>query len=422
MKVLWICNLMPAMIAEALHKPVSNKEGWVMGTIAQVLKNRNFELGIAFPNIQEEPVHGTVDGISYFGFYENNKHPEEYDSSLEASLGLICEEFHPDVIHCFGTEYPHTLAMLKIKEWKNRVLVHMQGLMDLCAEVYYAGIPDDVAERATFRDIIKKDSIWQQKDKYIRRGKNEREALCLAENVCGRTEFDKQFVEELNPSAVYYTINETLRPDFYEGRWEYDKCDKYTIFVSQGNYPLKGIHYMLMALAGIREAYPEVHLYVAGDNVTAYKTWKDKIKISSYGKYLRDLIHENHLEEHVTFLGQMNAKEIKEQYLKAHVYVIPSVIENSPNSLGEAMILGMPCVAARVGGIPSLAKDGQDVIMYQPEDTKALTEAVNRLFADQELSKEMGQAAHARASLTHDAQANYKMLCWVYDAIAQNNK
>lgn len=422
MKVLWICNLMPAIVAGALHKQPTNKEGWVMGTMMQVIKNRNLELGIAFPIAQEEPVHGVVEDIAYFGFYEDSSHPEEYDKALEASLGLICEDFHPDVIHCFGTEYPHTLAMLRIGEWRNRVLVHLQGIVDVCASLYYAGIPEEVSERATFRDIVKKDSLWQQKEKYEKRAEHEKEALRLAEYVCGRTEFDKQYVEEINPSCTYYTVNETLRPEFYGLRWELEYCKKHTIFTAQGNYPLKGIHYMLAALAEIKKDYPDVHLYVAGDNITAYKTLKEKIKISSYGKYLRDLIKKNHLEEHVTFLGPLGVEEMLKRYLKSHVQVLPSVIENSPNSLGEAMLLGMPCVAARVGGIPSIAKDQEEVLMYQAEDTGALAEAVKKVFADDKFAESIGQKAHERAVLTHDAQANYKMLCWVYDTIMQNGR
>lgn len=418
MKVLWICNLMPVIVAKALHKPASNKEGWVMGMVSQVLENKNIELGIAFPTEQEENIHGTVDGISYYGFYEDSKHPEEYDPGLEAMLGFICEEFHPDVIHCFGTEYPHTLAILRIKEWKKKVLVHIQGIMEVYASLYYAGIPKEVSERATFRDIVKKDSIWKQKEKYEKRGRNETEVFRLAEYVCGRTEFDKKYMEEVNPSCTYYTINESLRREFYGPRWQREECIPHSVFVTQGNYPIKGIHYMIEALAVIKEQYPDVHLYVAGDKITAYETLKDKIKISSYGKYLRDLVAKNHLEENVTFLGQLTAKDMVERYLKTHVYVIPSVIENSPNSLGEAMLMGMPCVAARVGGIPSLANDKEEVLMYEVADIKALADSVMTLFASDELAVSLGQAAHQRASLTHDAEANYKMLCWVYETIA----
>ncbi len=421
MKVLWLCNLMPSIIAKALKCPASNKEGWILGLAAEVQKNQFMELGIAFPVKQEENIHGVVDGIAYFGFYEDSNHPEVYDSSLESALGLICEEFLPDVIHCFGTEYPHTLAMLHVKEWKKRVLIHLQGIMELYAKVYYAGIPQEVAERATFRDILKKDTIWQQKEKFVQRGEHEAELLRLAEHVCGRTAFDKAYMEKINPSCAYYTVNETLRPEFYGHMWRPQPNHRHTIFAAQGNYPIKGIHFLIQALAQLQEDFPDVLLYVAGDNVTAHHSLKEKLKISSYGKYLNDLIKENHLENKVKFLGSLDASEMMKRYLNAGVYVIPSIIENSPNSLGEAMLLGMPCVAANVGGIASLAEDEKEVLMVAPDHIDELVHAVKRIFMDEELAISLGQAARARAMLTHDAKANYKMLCWVYEMIVKDN-
>lgn len=50
-----------------------------------------------------------------------------------------------------------------------------------------------------------------------------------------------------------------------------------------------------------------------------------------------------------------------EQYLKAHIFVCPSSVENSPNSLGEAQLLGVPCIGSIAGGIPSmLSMEKQD--------------------------------------------------------------
>ena len=101
MKVLWLCNLMPSIVAKALKKTATNKEGWILGMANQVMKNNDLQLALAFP-VQEEAVHGEVDGIQYYGFPEDSNHPEQYDATLESALGFICEEFHPDVIHCFG--------------------------------------------------------------------------------------------------------------------------------------------------------------------------------------------------------------------------------------------------------------------------------------------------------------------------------
>ena len=53
---------------------------------------------------------------------------------------------------------------------------------------------------------------------------------------------------------------------------------------------------------------------------------------------------------------------MKDRFLKSHMYLCPSAIENSPNSLGEAMLLGVPCVAADVGGISSIFENGKDGI------------------------------------------------------------
>ena len=86
-------------------------------------------------------------------------------------------------------------------------------------------------------------------------------------------------------------MNETLRNNFYSGSWESEKCVPYSMFVSQGDYPIKGLHFLLRAMKDVLEEYPEAKIYVAGMCVTGDKKKKKKIKIPSYGKYLNELIH-----------------------------------------------------------------------------------------------------------------------------------
>lgn len=425
LRVLWICNLMPAFAGRALGMDNSNKEGWIEGCAKLIRQNEEFELGVAFPEKHDgshDGIHKKVKGVSYFGFYEDAGKEEQYDAGVEAALGLICEEFNPDVIQIFGTEFAHCLAMLKIKEWKSKVVIHLQGLMKPCAEEYFAGLPENVVERATFRDALKKDSIWQQKEKFMRRADNEREALLLAEHVCGRTDFDKGYIADINPGCNYYTVNETLRPIFYEHKWDINKCNRHTIFVSQGNYPLKGAHFVIEAVAKLKDKYSDVKLVIAGDKITAYDTLKQKLKISSYGKYLLELIKRHGLEEQVSFTGAIKAEEMCEKFLTSGVFVISSVMENSPNSLGEAMIMGVPSVASNVGGIPSLADDGVEVLMYDPYDVDQLVGRISTIFDDDELALALSEKAKERAMLTHDPKANYKMLSWVYKSVADQEK
>lgn len=419
MRVLWLCNFMPPILSTKLSKKAGNKEGWVTGMMSTLLADDKVTLGIAFPVEKEEHVEGQVDGIYYYGFHEDGLKAEVYDASLEAELGLICEAFSPAVIHAFGTEYPHTLALLRQKEWRKRTLIHLQGLMIPCGEAYEAGLPKEIVERATFRDVLKKDAIWQQKEKFLGRGKNETECLKLARFVAGRTAFDKAYMESVNPDAEYFSLNETLRPTFYGPVWEREKCESHVIFASQGNYPLKGIHFLIEAMAEIKEQYPDAHLYVAGDKITAYETWKEKLKISSYGKYLRDLIAKYHLEECVTFLGSINGKRMLLEYQRAEVFALTSVLENSPNSLGEAMILGMPIVATNVGGVPSLVEDGKEALLAESQNAKDLAEKIMKLFENKAAADYLGNQARTRALRTHDAVANYKMLLWIYETMVE---
>ncbi len=423
MKVLWICNLMPAMFASATGMRPSNKEGWVSGALETVLKHAKedgIQLAIAFPMQREEPMHGKVKGVEYFGFVENTAHPEEYDPALASAIGLICEEFHPDVIHVFGTEFPHTLAMMRVQEWKKRAVVHLQGVMRRCAEEYFGGLPEEVTSEATLRDVIRKDSLLRQKEKYEMRADNEEQALKLADNACGRTDFDKDFFARIHPDAPYYSLNENLRPCFYEGVWDQENCDLHTIVLSQGNIPLKGAHVMIEALSILKQKYPDIKLCIAGDNIIKGDGPVAYLKRCRYGSYLNSLINKNGLDECVRFMGQLKDTEMKELYLSSGIFVMPSFIENSPNSLGEAMILGMPCVASKVGGIPSMASV-DEISFVSPGKPDELAQAIEEIFEDRETALKKAAAARKRAALSFDREANYKMLKWMYESIIKDN-
>lgn len=458
MRVLWVCNIMLPVVAEYLHKEASNKEGWLTGLSSVILERREengIRLAVAFPveqklyGWQEEilvplggngEAGGRTEKLMCYGFCEDVNHAEIYDPMLEVDMMRIIEDFRPDVVHCFGTEYAHTLAMAKIFKFKQRLLIGIQGLCAVYANAYMANLPEEVRASVTFRDRLKKDSLVQQQDKFVIRGRMEKEALSLAGNITGRTDWDRHYALEWNPSAVYHQMNETLRPEFYTGQWQEEDCEPHTIFLSQGDYPIKGLHYMLLALPAIRNRYPEVKVCVAGNSLVKGKTLMDRMKLSAYGKYLRSIIQEFHLEKHVEFLGRLDAAQMKSRYLRSGLFVCCSTIENSPNSLGEAMLLGMPCVSADVGGIPSLFSDQVDGLLYRGYRTndnsydnvcdekltedekrknivKELENAVLRIWENQEEKIEFGKNARNHAQKTHDRERNYRRMMEIYSDV-----
>ena len=92
-------------------------------------------------------------GINYYIFREDTVHPEKYDAALEESLGAVIKDFEPDIVHIFGTEYPHTLACVKAFRHPSRTLIGIQGLCSSIAEVYMADLPYSVQKKKTFRDM-----------------------------------------------------------------------------------------------------------------------------------------------------------------------------------------------------------------------------------------------------------------------------
>ena len=450
MKVLWLCNIIIPMIAEQLHLKSTNKEGWISGLADVVLKKQQengIELSIAFPaprimfplnhNICKKVLRVENTVLNCYGFYENPLRAESYDPALEKMLQMIVEDAKPDIVHCFGTEYPHTLAMCRIFPDKQRLLIGLQGLCSLCAEAYSADLPTKVFHKVTLRDHLRRDSMVEQQQKFAKRGVMEKEAIKLAGNITGRTEWDRLCTRKWNQEAKYFNMNEILRPEFYMAEWKADHCIPHSIFLSQGDYPLKGLHYVLMAMPAILAKYPDAAVYVAGNSIVNYTTLKQKLKISAYGKYLRKLIKENGLNNKVKFLGRLNAEQMRDAYLKSSLFICSSTLENSPNSLGEAMILGMPCVTADVGGIPSLFVDGEDGIMYEgyrigrkTEDddrqlkavSKRLANAVIEMWKNPEKQREYCMSARKHASRTHMREINYMKLVEIYAKILSNEQ
>ncbi|WP_026650848.1 glycosyltransferase family 4 protein [Butyrivibrio proteoclasticus] len=427
MKVLWLCNIMLPAYAIAHDLDYSVREGWLTGCLNRIIsqKEPDFQLGICFPASGEITTSSEViQGVTYYGFNEDLDHPEKYDGTIENRFHAILDDFNPDVVHIFGAEFPHSLAMLRAFGNPEKALLGIQGICSEIAKAYMAGIPEEVQNTATFRDRLKEDSLIQQREKYLARAEHEREAIMLTGNITGRTDFDREKTNEINPEANYYFMNETMRPCFYKGKWEEKNVVPHSIFLSQGDYPLKGFHFVLEAMPKLLERYPDAHLYVAGNNIIGKGKSKYPyfVRASAYGKYIKKLISKNKLKKRVTMLGSLSDEEMKQQFLESSVFVCPSVVENSPNSVGEAMLLGVPTVAARVGGIPTLITENKDGLLFESGNVDEMVNAISSIWDEPVISAVISDNARQHARKTHDADANYNRLVEIYREINKRSK
>lgn len=417
MKILWVINIMLPEIAAKLGRTATVREGWLSGAFSHFSKETGNTFAVAYPVIDENiPVEVEVNNIKCYSFSENLNTPEIYDSSIEQSLKSIIEKVKPDILHIFGTEFPHALAAVRAFNNKERTLIGIQGLCREIAADYFALIPEKTANSRTIRDIIRKDSLKEQKEKFERRAENEALAIRGAGHITGRTAFDEKGTLEINSLRVYHYMNETMRAPFYEDRWEIDNTEPCSIFTGQGDYPIKGLHFLIQAAGMLARDYPELKIYVAGNDII----YKSFIKLPQYGKYLRKLIRENSLEGKVVSLGQLSAREMKERYLKSAVFVCPSYVENSPNTLAEAMLLGLPVIASDAGGIPSMISE-KEGLLFERGNAASLAEAIRVVFKaegeNQGTLKAMCDNAYGRAHKAHDGQSNLRRLFEIYNEI-----
>ncbi|MBR2123416.1 MAG: glycosyltransferase family 4 protein [Lachnospiraceae bacterium] len=439
MRVLWVCNVLLPVFARHLGVTAQGSGGWLEGCFERLTREQtDITLAVCMP-VMPPGIHtekGTLpadsktvlNGVTFYTFAENTMAPHVYNAAMETRFKEILADFEPDLAHVFGTEFAHTLAFANAFGNPRRLLIGLQGLCGRIADVYMADLPYSVQRGRTFRDIVRHDSLRQQQANFRKRAGNEYKALRLAMHVTGRTAFDREAASEINPEAIYHPMNETLRSVFYSGAWSPDKMEPHTIFVSQGDYPLKGLHFVLLAMPEILKSFPDAHLYVAGTsiigNVGSDRHVKRKypaaLSVSGYGAYLRKIIRKEHLSKHVTMLGRLSGSRMKEQMLKANVFCCPSVLENSPNAMCEAMLLGTPVVAAKVGGVPSLITDGEEGILFPSGKVDELAEGIKTFFYEPELGRILGGAAARRARVTHNPDTNFKRLIGIYRSIVSS--
>ena len=389
--------------------------GWNTVLIDCLVQQENVELTIFFPqHRQRETIRGSAKidkggrKVNYVGFYEKPTPEMKYNHKIEQLFREELMRINPDLIHIWGTEYLHTLCMVNAYNDPNRTVVSIQGIISVIGEHYTDYLPRYVVNHLTFRDWVRRDGIKHQKDKFIRRGLFEIETLKKIGHVAGRTEWDHQELLTINPKLKYHHCREFLRPSFSDApKWAFSKCDKHTVFMAQADYPVKGMHIALKILSEVKKVYSDVKIYLAGKNLIATGI-KEQIKRSSYSTYTIKLINDYGLAQNVIFLGQLNEQQMISQYIKTNVFLQASVMENSPNSLGEAMYLGVPCVASDVGGTSSFLKNEEDGILYDHSDLSRAVEGIIRAFKGDRVTIQMAETGQKKAALQYDYAKGYK--------------
>ena len=179
---------------------------------------------------------------------------------------------------------------------------------------------------------------------------------------------------------------------------------------------------MFCAMPDILKRFPDAHLYILGASYTEPQNMKQRFTEGSYNRLLRKTAEKFGLAKHITATGTLNAEQVAELYLKAHVVVSASVIENESNVVSEAKLLGVPVVASFVGGLPNRIIHGVDGYLYPFNVPKMIAYYVAELFGNDSRAIEISKRAKETQSAINDADRNIKTLMDIYEEIAKTER
>ena len=413
MRVLWICNQKVKIVSELLGNTAQVFGGWLDMPAELLSENSDIDFSILYRDLTSPETDGKIAGFSCHSFGDKNC-KERMESVISAEK--------PDIIHIHGAEFYHSLIAAEVCEKLgilDRCVVSIQGIISECAKHYADGVPEHIVNSFTFRDLIRHDNIALAREAYAARGRAETEILKKAKNIIGRTDWDRETCLRINSGLNYYFCNETLRPSFYKTSRDERSVIPHSIFFSQYTSPVKGFHFLLEAMPGILERFPDTKIYVTGGDLTKLSV-QQRLRLTSYNRYLLTLIEKNHLIHNVFFLGNLPEKSMCRQYLSAEVFVSASTLENSSNSICEAMITGCPVVASATGGTPSMLESPEEGLLYRYDDPDALADSVCGIFTDTGKASAMAEKAMARAKERHDPQKNMQRLLQIYGEICNS--
>ena len=417
MRSLWIVN----KCCGSYHQKVFGKKAtggqWLDAMLDEV-KNCEDD-SVIVVNIEYEPkmTYFKDGNITYYTI--NDLQNERYDYKSKKAINdwkAIIDKEKPDIIEIWGTEFPYALAAMEAAS-DIPCVIYVQGILDSIAKYYLSGLTKKELKRAvTLRDIFTRTTIKQTKAAYEKRAEYEREISNKAGHIIIENEWAWAYYEKMCPGVTAHFLPISISESFSKYSWSEENMTAHTIMCPAANYPIKGLHMILKALAVVKQSYPDVKLYVPGTAPKALNSIKARLKQNGYDKLIREMIDELGLAENVTYTGRLTADEMAKMMSESNCFVMASAIENHSSTLKEAMTVGTPCVASYVGGVPEYAINGENCLLYRFEDYEVMAKNICKLFRDKELCAKLSNNAMGQMRKPKD-RTDYEKMGTIFSEI-----
>ena len=418
MRILWFTNT-PSSASKKLNEKITIG-GWMISLEKHLAKINSIELGVAFPYGYSGTDNFKIDRTEYFSFpYPKDKgkilglrgrlaHNIEPKSEINYYLDIV-NKFKPDLIQIFGSERSFGLIIPHINI---PVLIHIQGNLTVYEKKWFSGLSSwNIFRYSNLKDLILGYNIWHQYFLFKKRAFREQTIFTHCKYFMGRTDWDRRITKTLAPNSRYFHCDELLREEFFNASWIKPENTKTKLFSIVSSSTYKGIETILeTAILLKKHKLLEFEWHIAGissnDEIVKIIERKTKQKFSDNHTYLK---------------GSLSTDYLLKELMTSNCFVHPSHIENSANSICEAMLIGLPVIATYAGGTPSLINNGEEGLLVQDGDPYALAGAILELINDKDLLNNISQKASLRAKKRHNPEKVVKDLLTIYEAILKEN-
>ena len=394
MKVLWFEISVPSRYSDD-GRVVA---GWQDALENVVRQCHEIELYIAFETKDSEAKEKVVDGVTYIPMFSNFSFAEKKISNWTWSINerkvilhgkKVIERYQPDIIHVFGSEWPFGLLA---QYTKIPLVIHIQGsIIPYNNALYpprYNGFTFALAAGLNLRKGLHRLQGYY-KDKY--RLEMEKRIWKSVKHYMGRTSWDKALVNTLTKGCTYHHVEEALRSVFLnnEKLWSYhDNCKLRLLSTGCSSF-WKGIDVMLKTACVLKETGVDFEWKVAGGMPAELKEIVEKKEGMKYA------------DNNINFIGFCTPEQLIDLMCSSTMYVHTAYIENSPNSICEAQIVGMPIISTMVGGISTLVRNGEEGILLPANDPWQIAYALIELSEDKERLMKYSKASRKHALDRH---------------------
>jgi len=417
LRVLWFTNT-PANGIEVLEG--SKVTGSWLSSLDRAIRDK-VELTVAFYYARfVEPFQNN--GVNYYPICKKNwrlniikKHLVNRlveKEELRIYLDII-SVVQPDIIHIHGTENPFG-SIIHVTDLP--VVVSIQGICSVIKHKYFSGIERNFANRKRcdlwppYNFLFNKSYTQIYRYFITPSARRETKYLRQCKHIIGRTDWDRRITRVLAPKSKYFHNDEILRESFYEKKWGKPNNKKVIIHTTCSDAFYKGFETICYTIPILQTNGWNIEWRVAGVGTESLLNIITKQRMS-----------ESYPKKGLELLGGLNEEDLVQKMLEADIYVMPSHIENSSNSLCEAMILGMPCIATYAGGTSSLMKDKEEGLLIQDGDPWSMAGAIHELLSNEIEAIEFGKRARERALIRHDKERIVSELLAIYKIVSRQS-